>query len=188
MNVKAPAGHLSTHSPQDIHTESLRGLLAKVAALIPFQWREILTSYLEYAVTMRKRWQGDKVGKRCRTEVLHEMVVLSSQKAVQNFLAALPTDEWLKTTGPASNKRIKKKPGDFLVRIAESVCGEATQTSKEICLAILQEENRPDLFEQGLSDLEITGDRSPSFRYLKINRELMVRGITSFRTDFFCQV
>jgi glycosyltransferase involved in cell wall biosynthesis len=164
-----------------------RGLLAKTAALKPFLWREILTSYLEYAAIMRKRWQGDKVGKKCRAERLHEMVLLSSQKAVQNFLAKLPFAEWLKTTGPVANKRTKKKPGDFLARIGEAVWAEATQASKEICLAILQEENRPDLFEQGVSDLERSGDRSPSLCYLQINRELM-KGNPSKAFEFFNEV
>jgi glycosyltransferase involved in cell wall biosynthesis len=150
-----------------------RGLLAQVAALKPFLWREIITSYPEYAVIMRKRWQGDSVGKKCRAERLHEMVLLSGRKAVQNFLAKLPVAEWLKTTGPATNKRATKRPGDFLARIAGAICAEATQASKEICLAILREENRRDLFEQGLSDLELAGEPSPSLRYLQIEGELM---------------
>jgi hypothetical protein len=115
------------------------------------------------------------------------MVLLSSQKAVQNFLAGLPLAEWLKTTGPLTNKRTKKRPGDFLARIAGGVAAEATQASKEICLAILQEENRPDLFEQGYSDLELAGALSPSLRYLQIERELM-RGSPARAFELFNDV
>lgn len=146
------------------------GLLAKNSILRPFLWKELFALSLEYLERVRRVWKGESFSGPLKFQICQQLLLTSTQKALEHFLADPAHDGHIVTFG--NDAPLLDESGDFFEQLFSGVFMDTTPDSKEVCLLACTSAGRYDLLDKALSFFQMYQHRSFGVNYLTI--ELLI--------------
>ena len=142
------------------------GLLAKNSILRPFLWKELFALSQEYFERVRRVWKGEVFSTPLKFQICHQLLLASTQKAVEHVLAGFGHAHHLSSFGDESP--IVGGSIDFFEQLFSGVFMDTTADSKEACLLACKSAGRLDLLEKAFAFFQAHQHRSLGVKYLTI--------------------